>query len=727
MDNKFLKPFSPKETEKRIYEKWEKSGFFNPDICVERGIIPSDAKSFTVIMPPPNVTGVLHMGHALMLTLEDIMVRYKRMRGLKTLWLPGTDHAAIATQTKVEKGIYKKEGKTRHNLGREVFLSKVEQFAKESHDTIVSQIKTMGASCDWKREAYTLDEKRNQAVKTVFKKMYDDGLIYRGFRVVNWDPKGQTTVSDDEVEHTETKGKLYTFRYSKDFPISIATTRPETKLGDVAVAVHPDDARYKEYVGQTFNVNFVGTPLSIRVIADETVDPQFGTGAVGITPAHSMTDWEIAERHKLPMLQVINEYAKITTEGEFQNKKTLEARAMIVDKLRQEGLLEKEEDNTLNLSTAQRSGGTIEPLPKLQWFIDVNKEFTIPESRIPGIASGSKTTLKKIMRTAVESGAIKIIPDYFDKTYFHWIDNLGDWCISRQIWFGHRIPVWYRKEEIFCGMEAPKGEGWEQDPDTLDTWFSSSLWTFSTLGWPDKTEDLKIYHPTDVLETGYEILFFWVARMILMTGYVLGDIPFHTIYLHGTVRDSQGRKMSKSLGNGIDPIDIAEKFGSDAGRMTLIVGNTPGTDMRISEEKIKGYKHFANKMWNVARFVHENTKDTDSAENIELEQGDKDTLADFEKMTRDITADMESFRFYLAAEKLYHYLWHQFADIVIESSKARLREGNDKEKNSTKRMLRSILGTSLVLLHPFMPFVTEEIWECLGNKDILMVRRWPVM
>ena len=705
LNEKFLKPYNPQETESRIYKLWEESDFFAPDK------LPGERPtSFTVIMPPPNVTGILHMGHALMLTLEDIMIRYKRMRGFKTLWLPGTDHAAIATQARVEKDIYKTEKKSRHDLGREEFLKRVEAFAKESHDTIVSQIKVLGASCDWSREAFTLDENRSRAVRTIFKKMYDDGLIYRGNRIVNWDPKGQTTISDDEIVYEERKAKLYTFRYSKDFPIPIATTRPETKLGDVGVAVHPDDARYKQYVGKIFEIgDFAGVPLSIKVVADREVDPEFGTGAVGLTPTHSFTDWEIASRHNLNKeLVIINEYARMTSQaGPHADKKTVEAREAVVEWLKAQELLEKEEDITQNIATAERTGGVVEPLPKLQWFVDVNKP----------IAARGNRTLKEIMRDAVKGGEVTIIPEHFEKTYFHWIENLRDWCISRQIWYGHRVPVWYRnkareEQEIYVGVEAPKGGGWEQDPDTLDTWFSSGLWTFSTLGWPDQTEDLKLYHPTDVLETGYEILFFWVARMILMSGYALGQAPFKTVYLHGTVRDKQGRKMSKSLRNGIDPIDIAQKFGTDAGRMALVVGNTPGTDTNISEDKIRGYKNFANKLWNIARFV----LSCETAGTV-----DEGFKKEFETFAQDITRDMEAYRLHLAAEKIYAFIWHRFADEIIEESKKR------DDRGAT---LFYLLRQSLTLLHPFMPFVTEEIWQLWKQpsekNDMLMVAPWPV-
>lgn len=731
---KFLSPYNSTETEKRIYTLWEESGFFNPDTCIEKGITLPDANPYTIMMPPPNATGVLHMGHALFLTLEDIMIRYKRMQGFKTLWLPGTDHASIATQSKVEKEIYKKEGLSRHDLGREELLKRIDEFVEINRNTMTSQMRIMGASCDWSREAFTLDAKRSLAVNTMFKKMYDDGLIYRGHRIVNWDPKGQTTIADDEIVYEERKAKMYTFKYSPDFPISISTTRPETKVGDTAVAVHPDDPRYTEYIGKTYTIeNFCGVSLTIKIIADEAVEKDFGTGALGVTPAHSMTDWEIADRHNLPRPQVINEYAKMMIGNErILGKKTTEARDVIVEWLRSEELLENEVEITQNVSTAERTGGIVEPLPKIQWFVDVNKE----------IPSRGKS-LKDIMKEPVSGGDIKIIPDYFNKTYFHWIDNLRDWCISRQIWYGHRVPVWYKTQaledgtiihegdsiEIYCGIEAPQGDGWTQDSDTLDTWFSSSLWTFSTLGWPEETPDLALYHPTDVLETGYEILFFWVARMILMSGYALESVPFNTIYLHGTVRDTKGQKMSKSLGNGIDPLEIAEKYGADAGRMALIVGTAPGTDSKIDENKIKGYKNFANKVWNITRFVLDNTENVDMS--VDYAPSDQTIWGSYTALAKDITSDMENYRFHLASEKIYGYLWNVFASDILEESKKIFQENSPETSSSRKKLLVSILSDSLKLLHPFMPFVTEEIWGLLPNesetqKTLLMVTKWPI-
>lgn len=718
---KFLNPYSPQSTEDNIYKLWEDSGFFNPDICIEKGVTDENAKPFSMVLPPPNVTGTLHVGHAAMLTIEDIMVRFARMQGKRTLWLPGTDHAAIATQSKVEK-ILEKEGIKKNDLGREEFLNRVNIFAQESHDTIVSQMKKIGASVDWSREAFTLDEKRNLAVRTAFKKMYEDGLIYRGHRIVNWDPKGQTVISDDEVIHEERQAKMYTFKYSKDFPISIATTRPETKVGDTAVAVNPDDARYKDFIGKTYTVeDFCGVKLEIKIIADEAIDKDFGTGALGVTPAHSQIDAEMAGRHNLPTIQVINEYAKMIVGDErILNKKTTEARSVIVEWLRTEGLLEKEEDITQNISIAERTGGIVEPLPKLQWFINVNKPIKDRDNK----------TLKELMLDAVRTGGINIIPDRFEKVYYNWIENLRDWCISRQIWYGHRIPVWYKGTEIYCGMEEPTEEGWTQDPDTLDTWFSSGLWTFSTLGWPDlNAKDFKTYHPTDMLETGSDIIFFWVARMILMSTYLLGEVPFKNVYFHGLVRDAQGKKMSKSLGNAIDPLVVSEKYGADAVRMSLIIGTGPGNDSRMSEDKIRAYKNYANKLWNITRFVLSSTSSIKYDANFsDYTDIDKTLINERDEFLKEITKEMEEYKFYLVGEKIYQYTWTRFADVIIEESKNILLESDDKSKISREQFLLDTLIKILKVLHPFMPFVTEEIWGMIpvDNKRLLMVEKWPI-
>jgi len=729
LPDKLLKPYDPKATEERIYKLWEESGFFNPDK------LPGERKEpFTLVMPPPNVTGILSIGHALMLTIEDIMIRYNRMRGKKTLWLPGTDHAAIATQAKVEADLYKKEGKTRHDFPREDFLRLVEKFAQESHDTIIRQTKSMGASADWSREAYTLDDKRTLAVRTAFKKMYDDGIIYRGYRIVNWDPKLKTTVSDDEIEWKEEKTPLYYLKYG---PFTIATARPETKFGDKYVVMHPDDKRYKKWKdGQKIEVEWINGPIVATVIKDSVIDMEFGTGVMTITPAHDTADFEIAERQKLDSEQIIDEKGLLLpVAGEFAGQHIKKARPLIMEKLQKKGLVEKIDESYIHrVATNSRGGGIIEPQIKLQWFVAVNKE-------IPG----RKKTLKNLMREPVEKGEIKIIPEFFSKTYFHWIDNLRDWCISRQIWYGHRVPVWYcnkfahdagikhprADEPIHVGEPIDKcpycGLAVEQDPDTLDTWFSSGLWTFSTLGWPEDSKDLKTFHPTDVLETGYDILFFWVARMILMTTYLLGDIPFRTVYLHGLVRAPDKQKMSKSKGNIIDPLDIIEKYGTDALRFALIFNSAPGIDQAWAEDKVRGMKNFANKLWNITRFVLETTKEYKYDSNFKnYENMDEVLKTSRDELFKQITKEMEGMKLHLASENLYYYGWHKFADDIIEKSKNIFKTGSDSEKKSRAQFLLDTLTKLVKMLHPFMPFVTEEIWSVLPwSKGLLMVQPWP--
>lgn len=733
IEPKFLKPYEPEKVEDKIYEYWQEKGYFSPDKCKSDGLVNLDLEPFSIVLPPPNVTGTLHVGHSAMLVIQDIMVRFARMQGRDTLWLPGTDHASIATQSKVEKILEKEEGKRRQDLGREEFLKRVNKFAQDSHDTIINQVKKMGASVDFEREAFTLDEKRSLAVRTAFKKMYDDGLIYRGHRIVNWDPKGQTVISDDEIVYVETKAKLYTFKYSHDFPISISTTRPETKLGDTAVAVNPKDPRYQQYIGQEFTVpDFCGESLTIQIVADDMVEIEFGTGALGVTPAHSQIDAEIAERHKLKSKTVINEFAKMIVGNEnILGKKTTEARQAVVNWLTENNLIEDEVEINQNLSTAERSGATIEPLPKLQWFVNVTKP-------IPG---HDNKTLKDLMLEVVTKKEIEIIPDRFEKVYFNWINNLRDWCISRQIWYGHRIPVWYRstslttsqedlpagEAEIYCDINPPEDiENWTQDEDTLDTWFSSGLWTFSTLGWPEETEDFKRYHPTTILETGYDILPFWVARMILFSKYLLKDIPFKSVYFHGLVRDEKGRKMSKSLGNIIDPLDMIQKYGADALRMSLIVGTGPGNDTKLVEDKIKAYKHFANKIWNITRFVLTYTEDIVYDKDFtDFTAEDKALLDEQKTIFKDITKEIESYKYYLAGEKIYHYTWSRFADIILEDSKEIFKTGSEQAKISRAHFLRNSLKDLLIVLHPFMPFITEEIWQTLQISDKpLMVSKW---
>lgn len=715
MDEKLLKPYDPKNTEERIYKLWEESGFFNPETCVEKGKTTFDAPIFSMVLPPPNVTGNLHTGHALMLVIEDIMARYARMQGKRTLWLPGTDHAAIATQSKVEK-LLEKEGLRKNDLGREEFLKRVEKFAKDSHDTIVSQAKKMGASLDWSREAFTLDESRNLAVRTAFKKMYDDGLIYRGHRIVNWDPKGQTVISDDEIVYEEKKAKFYTFKYG---PFEIGTARPETKFGDKYVVMHPDDKRYKKWNhGDKLTVEWINGPIEATVIKDAMIDMEFGTGVMTITPAHSHEDFALAEKYKLDKEQIIDKFGKLLPiAGEFSGMKITEAREKIVEKLKTKGLLVSIDENYVNrIATAERTNGIIEPQIMLQWFIDVNKKIPNRENK----------SLKELMLEPVRNKEIKILPNHFEKVYFNWIENLRDWCISRQIWYGHRIPVWYKGDEIYCGIDAPKENGWTQDEDTLDTWFSSGLWTFSTLGWPKKTKDLETYHPTTILETGHDILFFWVARMILMSEYLLDTIPFENVYLHGMVRTADGKKMSKSLGDkAIDPLDIIKKYGNDALRMAMVVGNTPGNDLRLDENDIRGYGKFANKIWNASRFVLEQTKDLETTYLQNLDEEDTQSHEELKKLLLETTKEMDEFRFSLVAEKLYLYFWHVFADVIIERSKKKILEGRNPE--SAKIILYTHLVTLLKALHPFMPFVTEETWSMVPKKEInlLMIEKWP--
>ncbi|MBI4217375.1 MAG: valine--tRNA ligase [Parcubacteria group bacterium] len=719
------KRYSPKEVEGRISKLWERGGFSNPDTCLKKGISANTARPFSIVLPPPNVTGTLHMGHAVMLAVEDILVRFRRMQGFRTLWVPGTDHAAIATQARVEQDLYKKEKKTRHDLGRESFLKRVEDFAQASHDIIVNQIKKMGASVDWSREAYTLDEPRSIAVREAFKRMYDMGIIYRGNRVVNWDPAMQTTVSDDEIEWKEEQNPFYYLKYG---PFVIGTSRPETKFGDKYVVMHPDDTRYQEYRhGQKIELEWINGKVTATIIKDDSIDMEFGTGVMTITPWHDRTDFEIAERNKLDKEQIIDEKGLLLPiAGEFAGLHIKKARPLIVKKLEQKGLLVKVDEKYIHrVATNSRGGGIIEPQIMKQWFVDVNKEFSFPHAKLPGIKEGEHVTLKKLMLHVVQNKEISILPERFEKIYYHWIENLRDWCISRQIWYGHQIPVWYRNENIYVGIQPPKEEGWVQDPDTLDTWFSSGLWTFSTLGWPENTEDLKKYHPTSILETGYDILFFWVARMILMSTYLLGEVPFRTVYLHGLVRDERGRKMSKSLGNIIDPLDMIEKYGADATRLSLIIGAAPGNDMKLSEDKVRGYRNFVNKIWNIARFVLMQVEGVPAK--AELSEDDKKILEDFAKVAKQATASLEAFRLSEAADTLYHYLWHTFADNVLEESKPVLQ--NPKTAASRQYVLLSVLLDSLKLLHPFVPFVTEEIYRLLPIKDkkeSLMIERWPV-
>ncbi|HWO07565.1 MAG TPA: valine--tRNA ligase [Candidatus Paceibacterota bacterium] len=735
----FLKPYNPAESEPEIIALWDKSGYTNPDTMVRDGLTKPDAEAFSIVLPPPNVTGTLHMGHAAMLAVEDILVRYARMNGKRTLWVPGTDSAAIATQSKVEGEIYKKEKKTRYDLGRDELMKRIDAFVEESKNTIINQVRAMGASLDWSRYAYTMDEPRYHAVMTAFVRMYEAGLIYRGDRIVNWDPNLQTTVSDDEIEWKEETRPFYYLKYG---PFVIGTARPETKFGDKYVVMHPDDERYKGYAhGQKLELEWINGPITATVIKDEAVDMEFGTGVMTITPWHDATDFDIAERHKLEKEQVIDDKGiLLPIAGEFAGMHIKKARPAIVEKLKHKGLIDHIDETYVGrIATNSRGNGIIEPQIKKQWFIAVNKKVKFPYPPRPTSgrveAGGTERTLKEWMREAVESGRVKITPERFEKIYYHWIDNLRDWCISRQIWFGHRIPVWYRGDpsrhgeagavEVHCSVEGPNDNTWERDPDTLDTWFSSGLWTFSTLGWPEETADLKTYHPTSVLETGYDILFFWVARMVLMSGFLLGDVPFRRVYLHGLVRDGQGRKMSKSLGNIIDPLDMIKKYGADATRLSLIIGAQPGNDLKLSEDRVRGYKHFANKLWNISRFVLENTTDVEMGE---LNDADRALFKEAQDLAVQASKNIDHFRLDLAADSIYHFVWDRFAAEIIEESKPIMKSDDASAKASRARLLYELLTLSLKLLHPFMPFVTEAIWQRLPQKDakLLMVARWPV-
>ena len=878
--------YDPKKVEDKIYKEWEKSGFFNPDNLD----LSKDAKSYTITLPPPNITDKLHIGHAVMLAVEDLLIRYHRMKGYRTLWVPGTDHAAIATQNVVEKKLHKEEGKTRHDLGKEKFLKKVWEYALEKQSEILEQTKKMGASLDWSREAFTLDDERKRAVTKMFVDMYNAGAIYRGKRIVNWCPRCHSTLADDEVEYEEEKGKFYWIKYG---PFILATVRPETKLGDTAVAVNPKDKRYKDMVGKKYKIPGVLGEFEIIVIADRHVDPEFGSGVVKVTPAHDFADYEMAQKNNIPMKQVINEDGKMMENtGKYAGMTTSEARKAIVADMEKMGLIDHIDDDYVhNVAVCYRCGTVIEPIPSKQWFIAVDKKL----KRL-----GNKSLKEKAVEV-VKNGNIKFTPERFTKSYLDWMNNMHDWCISRQIWFGHEIPVYFKNissldllekykkgkkefkvgekgspvhakkekeyrvslsnEEDFewfiknfkekedyeyvdyfdgknrtrvseknnsftiipkkskkkgvVGKKGKKGEidgiyatieerstsglaryeaefkgglpeyfknhkqissvdildyqneektdssmlvsssdpifdGWKQDEDSLDTWFSSGMWTFSTLGWPDtfkngkKSGDLARFHPTQVLETGYDILTLWVSRMIMMSLFAVNEIPFKNVYLHGLVRDEKGRKMSKSLGNVIDPREVAEKYGTDAVRLSLLIGNTPGNDLKMSEEKIRSFRNFTNKIWNISRYYKTNvhldhkqpTRPTSENNIIEIPPGESEraiwhnkisknaTLSDkwilfkIGKLISIVSSDIENFHFSQAGEKLHDFTWNDFADWYLEISKI--------EKNEEKNIiLSSILTDLLRMWHPFMPFVTEAIWKEIGNNKLLMIEKWP--
>ena len=753
------KAYNHEEFENRIYKNWEESGYFKPEFGRELSYDrQKDGDPFVIMMPPPNVTGKLHIGHSLVLTLEDIMTRYHRLLGEPTLWLPGMDHAGIATQTVVDKAL-KKQGINKNELGREKFVEKVWEWKKEYGGIILNQTRKMGASCDWSRERFTLDEGLSESVREAFVTLYNKGLIYRDKYIVNWCPKCHTAIADDEVVHEEQEAKLYYFKYDKNFPIIIATTRPETKFGDTGVAVNPEDKRYKEYIGKEFEINLDGVKRKIKTFGDRAVDPEFGTGAVGVTPAHSSIDWKMAEANKLPIIQVIDQYGKMTEEAgeKYKGMKAKEAGLKLVEYLKENNLLEKEEDYSNNLSICYRCSTAIEPQPSLQWFV---KMRPLAEKAIK----------------AVESHEIEIIPKRFEKIYFHWMENIPDWCVSRQLWWGHRLPVWYRREisksklqitnknqndkisndksNIYVGVNPPKDiENWEQDEDVLDTWFSSALWPFSTLGWPDKTKDLDYFYPTSVLETAYDILPFWVNRMIMAGLELTKKIPFKTVYLHGMVRDEHNKKMSKSSGNALDPLDLIPKYGTDALRMALVVGSTPGQDMAVGETKIKGYRNFSNKIWNASRFVMlrvtggdlqsgnigENKIDDLIIDKKSLSSADKEMLKYHDEIIKSVTKKLDQFKFSQAGEELYEYFWHNFCDKYIEVAKTQLNPEMDHEQNeprndkvaeNTKKILIKILSETLIMLHPFVPFVSEAVWLELKKvnpelSDSIMISRWP--
>ncbi|USN53456.1 MAG: valine--tRNA ligase [Candidatus Nomurabacteria bacterium] len=701
------KTYNPKEEEKGIYEAWEKSGAFNPDKLK----VPESAPTFSIALPPPNTTANLHMGHAVMIALQDTLVRYHRMKGERTLWLPGTDHAAIATQNVVEKKL-KAEKKTKDDLGREKFLKLVEKFVKESQGQITEQMKRLGASCDWSRERFTLDEGLSKAVQTMFIQMYEDGLIYRGQRVVNWCTRCQSTLADDEVEYKEEKAPFYYFKYG---PVIIGTARPETKFGDKVIIVHPDDTRYRDMIDKEFALEWINGPITARVIADESADPKLGSGAMTITPGHSLLDFELAKKYQLPVEKIINEQGKLTeAAGTYAGIDVQEARKKVVEILQEKGLVDHIDENyNHNLATCYRCGTALEPLPSEQWFISVDT----PTKKLNG-----KSLKQRALEVATQD-EIAFVPSRFKKIYQHWMENLHDWNISRQIWYGHRLPVWERpseknpeQKEIHVGEKAPKGKEWQQSSDTLDTWFSSGLWTFSTLGWPKQTEDLKRFHPTSVMETGYDILFFWVARMILMSTYALQEVPFQTVYLHGLVRDEHGRKMSKSLGNGIDPLEMADKYGADATRLSLIIGTTPGNDTRLSEQKIAAYRNFVNKLWNISRFALlqgvEEKETTLAAHSL----ADQWILSRLQTCIKTSTEHLNAYRFSAAAEEVYTFAWHEFADWYLEVAKT--------ENNPA--VIRHVLEHILKMLHPYLPFFTERIWRELYPKgSMLIVSAWP--
>ena len=703
------KVYDPASVEKKVYDMWQKGGYF-------KGVIDPEKKPFSIVMPPPNVTGQLHMGHALDATLQDILIRYKRMQGYAALWLPGTDHAGIATQIKVEEELRKNEGLTRYDLGREKFLDRVWDWKNKYGDRIVEQQKVLGTSCDWDRSSFTMDETRAKSVRETFCELYEKGLIYKGSRIINWCPKCRTALSDAEVEYKDMPGFFWHIRYpieDSDEEFIIATTRPETMLGDSGVAVHPDDERYAHLVGKNAILPLVGRKLPI--VADDYVELGFGTGAVKMTPCHDPNDYEVGLRHGLEQILVIDEDAKIINGGKYNGMDRYEARKAIVADLEEQGYLVKVEPYNHNVGCCYRCGTVVEPLTSPQWFV---KMKPLAEAAIE----------------VVKDGRIKFVPERFTKTYMNWMENVHDWCISRQLWWGHRIPAWYCDDcgEITvsrtdaCECAHCGSRNIRQEEDVLDTWFSSALWPFSTMGWPEKTPELDYWYPTSVMVTGYDIIFFWVARMIFSGMEQMKEEPFHTVFIHGLVRDSQGRKMSKSLGNGIDPLEMAEKYGADALRFNLITGNSPGNDMRFYVEKCEAMRNFCNKIWNASRFVMMNLTVGDCRLPEKLETEDKWILSKLNQVIKEVCDNMDSFELGIAAGKIYDFIWDSYCDWYIELSKPRLNGEDAAAKESAQRVLLYVLTEILKLLHPFMPFITEEIWQALPHEgEALMIAEYP--
>ncbi len=710
MSKELAKAYEPKEVEDRIYDFWMKGKYFHAEVDPKK-------KPYTIVIPPPNITGQLHLGHAMDETLQDTLIRWRRMQGYSALWLPGTDHASIATEAKIVEAM-RKEGITKEEIGREKFLERAWAWKDQYGGRIVEQLKKLGSSCDWDRLRFTMDEGCNKAVNHVFKKLYDKGLIYRGERIINWCPHCKTSISDAEVVFEEKEGSFWHLRYPLSDGsgyIELATTRPETMLGDTAVAVHPDDERYKALVGKTVILPLVNK--EIPIIADSYVEQDFGTGVVKITPAHDPNDFEVGLRHNLPVINVMDDGGVINENGgKYAGMPALEARKQIVKDLDEAGFLIKIEPIKHNVGTCYRCGTVVEPRVSTQWFVRMEP-------------------LAKPAIDAVKDGDIRFIPERMDKVYYNWMENIKDWCISRQLWWGHQIPAWYCE----CGETivsetvptvCPKcgGTHLTRDPDTLDTWFSSALWPFSTLGWPDNTEELKYFYPTNTLVTGYDIIFFWVARMIFSGLEHMGEVPFNTVFFHGLIRDAQGRKMSKSLGNGVDPLDVISVYGADALRFTLVTGNSPGNDLRFSEEKVSASRNFANKIWNAARFILMNIegKDIDCALPKKLYTSDKWILNRFNNVTAAVTENLEKFELGMAVSKLYDFIWDDFCDWYIELAKIRMNGADEESADSARRVLVWTMSNTLKLLHPFMPYITEEIWQTLPHDgEALIVAKWP--